>query len=90
MTNKKLYIILGAVVFAIAAVVGTHYIVRIVQRNSDTVYINMDKESRVYHCTIHCKVLKQQQCEVTVVNKESAQHYYRLYPCAYCYGKNWE
>lgn len=87
MTKKKLYIILGAIVFAIVAIVGTHYIVREVQRHSDTVYICTGKYAKAYHCTTHCKGLDNCSGEIVKMDKYDAQRRHR-HPCGYCYGKH--
>lgn len=87
MTKKKLYIIFGVVVFAIAAVVGVHYTVRIAQRNSDMVYVCTGKYSKAYHCTTHCKGLDNCSGDIVKMDKQTAQRCNR-HPCGFCYGKH--
>ncbi len=87
---NKLRIAIVAVALAIVAAIGTHYIVRAIQRHSDTVYLCTGEYSKAYHCTTHCKGLDNCSADVIVVDKYDARRRYHRHPCAYCYGKRWE
>ena len=89
MKEKKLYIILGIVMFITIAIVGIYYIVREVQRHSEIVYICLDNSSKTYHRNTSCRIIKKYDGEVVTMDKHSA--YYDKYRyCAYCYGRHGE